>query len=122
MVVFPKGKKPKMKYVVERQVHSGTQRMFTTYEYKRALAYYNKHPRAFGIQKYLGEFTAGLIQPTVPNKLKIKGKVFERAYTGGHSKKNAQALVRGFGTQGNSAFIKKTKHGYQVFVHMRGMK
>lgn len=93
--------------------------MFSSYSYKRALGFFQKHPRAHGIQRYRGGVTAGLIQPSIPNKIKYRGKTYTRAYVGGHNKRNANALVRGFRKGGLGAVTRKTKHGYQVFVHLR---
>lgn len=106
----------KIKYVVRGK----SRNMYSSYDYKKALAFFHKHPRASGIQRYNDGVTAGFIQPTIPNKVKMNGVTYDRAYQGGHSKKTASDLVRGFKKGGHSSFARKTKHGYQVFVHVKG--
>lgn len=117
---MPRRRKAKTKYVVVNQRHGSQHGMFSSYNYSKAQSYFMKHPRAYGIQKYRGGVTAGLIQPSVPGKLRFKGKVYTRGYVGGHTKETANKLVRSFKKDGHSAFAKKTKHGYQVFVHVKG--
>ena len=114
-----KKRRYKTKYAVLKKWHSGQKAMFTTYDYKKALKFYHKHPRAFGIQKYRGGVTAGLIQPDVPHKIRIKGKTYRRPYVGPHTKKTAQALASDFKRDKKhfkDVKVKKSKRGYQLYL------
>ena len=57
-----------------------------------------------------------LIQPEMPNRIKIKGKEYTRGYVGGHTKKEAKSLAKGFRRGGHKAVIRKYHGGWQVFV------
>ena len=114
-----KEKKKKYKYVVVRSWKGGQKSMFTTYDYRQALKYYLEHPQAYGIQRYSGGWTAGLLQPDMPSKIKVKGKTYERPYVGPHSKQTAQALAEDFRKDKKhfkDVIIRKFKRGYQLYA------
>jgi len=90
--------------------------MLKTPSYRKALSFYLQHPRAFGIQKYESGVTAGLIQPTVPSKIKVNGKEYQRGYVGHHNKRTAKRLAKSFRKSGHKAVIRKIKGGWHVYV------
>jgi hypothetical protein len=107
----------KTKYEVLREVKGGERRMFSTYNYKKASDYFNKHPTAFGIQKSQDGIRTGLIQPNIPSQVTIKGKVYKRSMVGGHRKDTAMKITKDMNKAGYESFPRKTKHGWQVFSH-----
>ena len=111
----------KIVYAVERTIKGGTQTMFHSTDYKKAVAFYNAHPRATSIQKYRDELygvTVGRIQPSTPNKIKRDGKTYSRVYVGPHTKASAQKLVKGLQKSDviKGAVAKKFKKGWFIFV------
>jgi cobalamin-dependent methionine synthase I len=106
-------------YQVKRQVLGGARSMGRkTTDYHKALHKFLQSPTAYGIQKYIRgtDITAGLIQPTIPHRIKVNGDVYERGYVGHHTKQSAEALARGFRQDGHKAVTRKFKGGWQVFV------
>ncbi len=111
------GKQP-YDYEVVRQLKSATVPMGKPTTYSKAFESYMHSPQAFGIQRLVkgSSVTAGLLQPTVPHRIKVKGSTYERGYVGHHTKHTATALARGFKTQGHKAVLRKIKGGWHVFV------
>jgi len=111
-------------YGVQRQVKGGTHTMLQTSDYKKAVAFYHKHPRAYGIQRYVREkdgsrgWTAGLLQPRIPSKIKYRGKQYSRCYVGPHQKRFAKKLAKGLRKSPpiKGAVAKKFKKGWFVFA------
>jgi len=105
-------------YQVVRQLRSISVPMGRATTYPKAFKKYVQSPRAYGIQRLVrgSSVTAGLLQPTVPSKVKVNGSVYERGYVGHTTKQNASSLARGFRKDGHKAVIKKFKGGWHVFV------
>ncbi len=106
-------------YEVHRDLKGGVRTMLRTHSMKEARAFYRKHPRAAGIQRYVrGGITAGFEQPGIPSKVRSGGKTYERPYLGPFSKQEAQKFARGFRKDGHRAVVRKYRHGWHLFVKL----
>lgn len=91
--------------------------MLITPSYPKAFKHFLIHPRAYGIQRMKGGMTAGLLQPTIPNKIKVNGQIYERGLVGGHTKASAKSMATSFRQEGHKAVIRSFRgKGWQVFV------
>jgi len=98
--------------------------MLRTKDYKKAAKFYFEHPRAFGIQRYVRlkdgsrGFSAGLLQPRIPNKIRYRGKQYGRVYVGPHKKSYAEATAKSLRKSSviKGAVARKFKKGWFVFV------
>ena len=108
----------KYDYAVLRSLHGGQRTMLRTASYKRATSYYAKHPKAFGIQRYVrGTYTtAGLLQPHHPSKISFRGKQYSQVYVGPHTRKFAKSVVREFRKKGMPSQAKKYKRGWYIYA------
>lgn len=111
----------KYTYAVEKKWRGTTKTMFHSKDYKKAVAFYHKHPRASYIQRYVGGLyglTAGSLQPRIPNKIRYRGKQYSRAYKGPHTKREAKKMAKSFRKQAifKGAVAKKFKKGWFVFT------
>ena len=112
--------KAKRTYSVMRKYRGGERVMFHTGSYKKALGFYRAHPRAIAIQRYNRGVTSGRLHPDIPNRVRVGGKSYERAYHGPFTRVDAQKLARSFRRDGHGAVARKVRgRGWHLFVRIR---